>query len=246
MARMTLKDGSKIQVSSVIEYPERYAEATRNRIIGNAMKTWRLNTPNHAEVEEILEAKGCKGRDEKTGKRIYADNFYGNIASSFHKYGKLTEKQVSAVLNAYQKELDRIAKWKEAVEEQKAYSKFLGVVSEKRECVLTVDKRINVECPKFHYYDRSSQDIYLMKDEEGNRIILKTKSFVLVEYKDGDANEDHWTTSNDDGKVFRSLAKGDVIKAKFTIKAHTEYKGEKQTVIQRLKVVELLDSKKAD
>lgn len=242
MARITLKDGSKIFVAGVIEHPVAYAEATKNRIIGNAMKTWRLNTPDHAEIEEILDTQGCLGRDEKTGRRIYADNFFGIIASSFHKYGKLTEKQCSAVLNANQKRLERIAKWKQAVEEQKARSNYMGVVSEKCECVLTVEKIVQVDCTSFGYYDRSTQEVYLMRDEAGNRIVLKTKSYVMVPFNKGeDENQHSWTETKKDGKTYRMIQKGDVVKAKFSIKAHTEFRGEKQTIVQRLKVVERLN-----
>jgi len=220
-----------------IEHPDRYFDAVKSRIIANAQKTWRKNTPEHAEIEAFL----TLGRSEEKGRVVYEEGFVGSLAKAFDTYGKLTEKQCQAVLKSIAMREERIAKWKQAVEEQKAKSAHLGVVSEKRECVLTVEKKINVECPKFSYYDRASQDIYLMKDEEGNRIVLKTKSWVMVEFKEGYNNEEYWTETREDGKTYRPLNKGDIIKAKFTIKAHSEYKGEKQTIIQRLKIVELMN-----
>lgn len=222
---------------SHIEYPDRYYAAVKARIIANAQKTWRDNTPNHEEVEQAINL-GYAGT--VNGKMTYSDDFFGIMAKAFDTYGKLSEKQINAVLNAYQKREERIAKWKQAVEEQKARSAFMGVVSEKAEATLTVDKVLNVEATKFSYYDRDNQEIYLMRDEAGNRIVLKTKSWVLVPFdREADQNFDSWTETKKDGKEYRMMREGDVVKAKFVIKAHSEFKGEKQTIIQRLSVKSL-------
>lgn len=223
---------------SHIEYPERYYAAVKARIIANAQKTWRDNTPNHEEVEQALNL-GYAGTNNY-GQMTYSDDFFGIMAKAFDTYGKLSEKQINALLNAYQKREERIAKWKQAVEEQKARSSFMGVVSEKAEATLTVEKVLTIEATKFSYYDRSNQEIYLMRDEAGNRIVLKTKSWVLVPFdRETDQNHTSWTETKKDGKEYRMMRKGDVIKAKFTIKAHSEFKGEKQTIIQRLSIKSL-------
>ena len=84
-----------------------------------------------------------------------------------------------------------------------------------------------------------------MRDEAGNRIVLKTKSWVLVPFdRETDKNFESWTETKKDGKEYRMMRKGDVIKAKFTIKANSEFKGEKQTIIQRL-TIKSLESFKA-
>ena len=219
-----------------IEYPDRYFDAVKARIIANAQKTWRKNNPDHAEIEAFL----TLGRSEENRRVVYENNFVGSLAKAFDTYGKLTENQCRAVLKSIAMREERIAKWKQAVEEQKARSEFMGVVSEKAEATLTVEKVITVEATKFSYYDRANQEVYLMRDEKGNRIVLKTKSWVLVPFDaEKDQNHTSWTETKKDGKEYRMMRNGDVIKAKSVIKAHSESRGEKQTIIQRLKIVAL-------
>ena len=69
--------------------------------------------------------------------------------------------------------------------------------------------------------------IYLMRDEAGNRIVYKTKAVLGLNVKGDDFNQ-----------FFPVLEKGD-IELKATVKAHAEYKGEKQTIIQRAKVLSI-------
>lgn len=223
----------------IIEYPERYAEATRARIIGNAMKTWRKNNPDHCDAIEAFLAAGRIDRDRFPV--AYEDNFVGSLAKAFDTYGKLSEKQCAAVLKIIADRQEKRAAKLAAIEEQKARSAFLGVVAERVNMTLVVEKILEIPATKFSYYDSATQGLYLMRDEAGNRIILKTKTDVLVECDEG---ADRYFI-NDDGKSYRNVMEGDTIEVAATIKAHVEYKGEKQTLIQRVKVKRIILEKEA-
>ena len=197
---------------SDIEYPDRYYRARHARIIENAQKTWRLNTPDHQAIENFL--YGYFLADDY---RV-SDSFYGKLAASlFEKYGKLSEKQSDCVRKAIATRAERKAAYAKALEERKANSAHIGVEKERIIVTVTVDKILSVEVPKFSYYDSNIMLIYLMRDQDGNRVVLKTKSRLYLE---SDA-----------------IAEKSVITVKATVKAHADYEGEKQTIIQRAKVV---------
>jgi hypothetical protein len=214
---------------SHVEHPEAYAQAVRANIIGNAQKTWRKNTLDHAVIEAFIST----GRDVEIHGVVYSDNFVGSLAKAFDTYGKLTEKQSAAVLNMIVKADERRAAMTKAIEEQKARSAHLGVENERVQLKLHVDKVVEVEVQKFSYYDSSTMYIYLMRDEAGNRIVYKTKAVLGLSVKGDDFNQ-----------FFPVLEKAD-IELKATIKAHAEYKGEKQTIIQRAKVT-LIETKEKE
>jgi hypothetical protein len=94
---------------------------------------------------------------------------------------------------------------------------------------VTVDKVLIVDATQFSYYDSSWQYVYLMRDDAGNRIVYKTKSELGFKFKH---------PKND---VFfmpeLAVMQGCTLYINAGIKAHTEYKGEKQTIITRAKVL---------
>jgi hypothetical protein len=209
-----------------IEYPEAYASAVKANIIANAQKTWRKNNADTCEaIEQFLDS----GYSHQTarGDWVYTDNFVGSLAKAFDTYGKLSEKQCVAVLKMIAKADERRVAYTAAIEEQKARSVHLGVASERVQLKLHVDKIVEVEVERFSYYDSSTMYIYLMRDEAGNRIVYKTKAVLGLNVKGDDFSE-----------FFPVLEKGD-IELKATVKAHAEYKGEKQTIIQRAKVLSI-------
>lgn len=140
------------------------------------------------------------------------DSFLKTMALSYRKYGKLTEKQYQSVCNS----IDRFAELKikrdAEIAEQKAKSQFLGITSEKIELTVILEKTIVIGKQKYSYYDQDFQLVYLFKDSNGNRLV--------------------WKTTNELG-----IDDGTELKIKAVIKAHSEYKGEKQTIIQRVKVI---------
>jgi len=210
--------------TAFIENEAAYEAAIHRNIIGNAKKTWRKN---NAEVCETIEAFISQGRHEAHHGMTYDDNFVGSLAKAFDTYGKLSEKQVAAVLKIIATADERRAAMVKAIEDQKARSLHLGVASERIQLKLHVDKVVEVEVQKFSYYDSSTMYIYLMRDEAGNRIVYKTKSLFGLNIK------------GDNFDQFLPVLEKTDIEIKATIKAHTEYKGEKQTIIQRAKVTKI-------
>jgi hypothetical protein len=221
MARMRTADGSYVHVPAIIDNPAAYERATKARIIANANKTFCNTYADHAEIEAFL-STGVEVDDYD--RKTFKDNFAGSLASAYANYGKLTEKQVEAVRKCIIKNNERREAFTKAVEEQKARSVHLGVANERMEFKLHVDKIVEVEVQKFSYYDSSTMRIYLMRDEAGNRVVYKTKT--------------NWHLSPADGIAVFVEEKSDIT-VKATVKAHADYKGEKQTIIQRAKVTSI-------
>lgn len=200
-----------------------YEAAIKRNILENARKTWRKNTPDHETLEDALDM----GRDSVLG---YLDNFIGKMAKSFDTYGKLTENQCDAVRNIMTKRAERRVAFTKALDEQKARSQYLGVENERVQFKLHVDKILEIEVPRFSYYDSNIMYFYLMRDAAGNRVVYRSKAVLGISIKGGERD------------IFIDVKEGDDIEIKATIKAHDEYKGEKQTIVQRAKVV-LIENK---
>jgi len=209
---------------AIIDNPVAYEKATKARILANANKTFCKTYPDYADIEAFLSTGVTVDAYDR---KIYKDNFAGSLASAYANYGKLSEKQVEAVRKIIIKNAERREAFTKAVEEQKVRSVFLGVENERREFKLHVDKVVEVEVQKFSYYDSSTMYIYLMRDEAGNRIVYKTKSLFGLNIK------------GDNFDQFLPVLEKTDIEIKATIKAHAEYKGEKQTIIQRAKVTKI-------
>jgi hypothetical protein len=205
-----------------IEHEGAYEAAIKRNIMANARKTWERNTPDHAEIADYLRAF-----IDQNGEYKY--NFGGKLAASlFRDYGKLTEKQSDAVRKMIATAAERKAAAIKAIEEQRARSEWLGVQNERIEIAVKVDKIVHVEVRPFNYYDSGIMSIYLMRDLNGNRIVYKTKSSLIH--------------TNEQG-IRHDIADKDQIVIKASIKCHTEYRGEKQTIVQRVKVVSVTNNK---
>jgi hypothetical protein len=95
--------------------------------------------------------------------------------------------------------------------EQKAISQFIGQVGDKVDMDAVLDHRAWFEIPSFRGFGTDTMHIYTFRDPDGNAIIWKTSK----------------------GLVFEN---GERVHLKGTIKEHSEYDGEKQTVLTRCKV----------
>ncbi|WP_155300675.1 hypothetical protein [Deinococcus kurensis] len=91
-----------------------------------------------------------------------------------------------------------------------AASVHVGTVGKRQEFTLTVDRVVDISG------DYGYCALYLMRDERGNRVTLKTGALDL-----------------DEGRTYRLKA---------TVKAHDDYKGTAQTAIQRAAVLDTLDA----
>ena len=90
---------------------------------------------------------------------------------------------------------------------ERAVSQHIGTVGERREFTLTVEFTVHLEA---YAYGWAASTLYICRDEQRNRVVYKGSSDFLSKGETG------------------------VITA--TVKDHTEYKGERQTVIARPKV----------
>lgn len=84
---------------------------------------------------------------------------------------------------------------------------------------------------KFSYYG-TSRYIYTMQDNEGNVLVYKSGAYLT--FKTGE--KDRWGNPVETG-----IRRGDKIIISGTVKDHGEYKGTKQTVLQRVRVKALIE-----
>lgn len=108
---------------------------------------------------------------------------------------------------------------------------YIGTIGSK---VTTDVKMVNIfeyQDYKFSYYG-TSRYIYTMQDDDGNALVYKSGAYLT--YKTGE--KDQWGNPVEIG-----IRRGDKISISGTIKDHGEYKGAKQTVLQRVRVKALID-----
>lgn len=97
------------------------------------------------------------------------------------------------------------------IREQKAKSQHIGNVGDKIEMVVTFDHVAWFEIPSFSGFGTETMHIYTFRDSNGNAIVWKTTS----------------------GK---DIENGEQVTIKATIKEHSEYDDEKQTILTRCRI----------
>lgn len=185
----------------VIENMEAYEAAIKRNIIFNARQTFLKTYERANEVIEFLNIETYKAKPFE---------LWQSFASALETYGKLTEKQYLCVCKAIDKRIAKAQEKQVEFDAKKALSNFVGTVGQREKFIVKIEKIITVDCPRFSYYDRDSQEIYLMVDENNNRFIYRTKSYIEVK-------------------------EGDTVEMTATMKEHNEYKGEKQNIVSRPK-----------
>ena len=118
---------------------------------------------------------------------------------------------------------------------EKAKSAYIGSAGEKLDVVVTLAFETSFEVPSFRGYGTVEMTVYGFKDEAGNIFIWKTGGFLSIEHKVFKKNGTDYFIENE------FAHKGDRIRIKATIKEHAEYKGTKQTVLTRVKMVEFIE-----
>ena len=113
-------------------------------------------------------------------------------------------------------EAERIAREAEEqrIREHKAISQHNGTVGDTIDIDVILEKRAWFEIPSFRGFGTDTMHIYTFRDAQGNAIIWKTSKGLGIE-------------------------NGVMVHIKGTIKEHSEYDDEKQTVITRCKVEEV-------
>lgn len=135
----------------------------------------------------------------------------------------------AAKQKAQQEELERIRKEEEAkaeaerqaeeerIKAQKAISQHVGEVGQRLTITATFDHSAWFEVPSFRGFGQDTMYIHTFKDVDGNVLIWKTGSGL--------------------GSI--DICEGDQVQIRGTVKEHSEYKDEKQTVLTRCKVTKM-------
>lgn len=113
--------------------------------------------------------------------------------------------------------------------ERKARSQYIGNVGDKIDMVVTFNFKGHYSVPSFRGYGETEMRVYNFTDENGNILVWKTTGVLWIETYD---EFGHRNCINPEY--------GDKIRIKGTIKEHSEYKDEKQTVLNRVKLIEII------
>lgn len=110
-------------------------------------------------------------------------------------------------------EAERIAREREEAEEKarKVISQHIGTVGEKVDIDAVLEKNAWFEIPSFRGFGTDTMHIYTFRDSQGNALIWKTSKGLGIE-------------------------NGEAVHIKGTIKEHSEYDNEKQTVLTTCKI----------
>lgn len=108
---------------------------------------------------------------------------------------------------------------------------YIGAIGSKVTAEVTMANIFEYLDYKFSYYG-ASRYIYTMKDDEGNTIVYKSGAYLA--YKTGEKNQ-----HGDPIEI--GIRRGDKISISATVKDHGEYKGTRQTVLQRVRVKALIE-----
>lgn len=187
-----------------IENHAAYDRAVRRNILNNARKTFMKRERAQDVVNWLHTARG---------------NFAASLLESLNTYGKLTDKQFAAVLRCIEGDAARKAEWESKRQEAAAQSLYVGEQGKRiRLENVKVEAVLTVEATRFSYYDRAEQEVYLLRDAQGNRLVWRSKKYDV------------------------GIAKGDVINLVATVKEHKEFRGERQTVLSRPRFEMVVDA----
>ena len=131
-------------------------------------------------------------------------------------------EQARAEREAREKEeAERLRQQEELIRAEKAKSQYIGKIGERIELEVILEKIATYERPSFRGYGNELVSVYIFKAGD-NKLVWQTSSSL------GRWNErDEWEYPQ----------AGDTIRLKATIKDHSEYKEEKQTVLTRCKLM---------
>lgn len=138
------------------------------------------------------------------------------------RQAELEAKEVELRAEEERAEAERQAK--EAEDKAKReLSQYVGNIGDKLEIAVTVAYVATYEAPSFRGWGTDTIHVYGMEDENGNAIIWKTTGSLKKSSKSETV----------------SAHKGDKVTISGTIKEHNEYKGQRQTILNRVKLVSI-------
>lgn len=193
-----------------VENPSAYGAAVRRNIINNARKTFMRNNPRAGEAMEWIWNHQERSR------------FAASLQGSLDSYGKLTPKQLEAVLKIIDGEDDRKKEREAKRLEIAAKSKHIGEVGQRIVVEGFVEAIIEISKPQFSRWDCDTTNIYKIRDKDGNMFCVKHIGLEVGgrETPDGEY-------------AFKEFEVGHRVQVKGTIKQFDEYKGENQTWLFR-------------
>ena len=134
-------------------------------------------------------------------------------------------KRAAARAEKYAKaEAERAAeRARREAEEQarKAISQHIGEVGKRIQIDVTLEKAVSFEVKAYGGFGTTMMCIYIFKDESGNKLTWKTGA-CLERVVNGE---------------YIPVQEGEKVAISGTVKAHGAYKGEKQTELQRVKLI---------
>lgn len=165
----------------------------------------------------------CGGSGKEWGKwKEYTPEYEAKLMERRRKKAEKEAEQARAEREAREKEeAERLRQQEERIRAEKAKSQYIGKVGERIEIEVTLEKIATYERPSFRGYGTELALIYIFKQGD-NKIVWNTSTAL------GRWNErDEW----------EPVEEGNTITLRGTVKDHSEYKEEKQTVLTRCKLM---------
>ena len=161
----------------------------------------------------------CNGTGKQTIKtKEYTPEHQAKLNAK--REAEIAKKQ--AEIQAQQEaEAKRQAEYEARIAAEKAQSNYIGKAGDKIEAIVTFKFEASFDT------QYGTMFIYSFKDEVGNTLVWKTSSVMMLDGFDRNGNN-------------RFVNKGDQIRIKATIKDHSEYRDEKQTILTRVKITEMV------
>ena len=142
------------------------------------------------------------------------------------------EEAERARLEAERAEKERIeaeekARREAEIKAQKSISQFVGKTGDRLTLTLTYIRTASFEVKSFSGWGTETMNIHILNDAEGNIFTWKTTHGLGMDI------------SKNEYINWKHAEEGDTVVLNGSVKEHTEYKDEKQTILTRCKVVEI-------
>lgn len=157
---------------------------------------------------------GGSGRIEKKWKE-YTPEYEAKLIERRKKKAEQRAQELEEMNRAQEEQRAKEEAEQKAQEEaeraRKAQSRHIGEIGDKLEMVATVEKQAHFDIPSFRGFGTDTMWVYTFRTDEGDALVWKTTSYI--------ATED-----------------GERVTIKGTVKEHSEYRDEKQTLLTRCRV----------
>ena len=181
----------------------------------------------YLDVEESEWVNAWHG--DKFGGRVdfYSTNYVGTVGKYqvvLNEFWHFNRRCTVVEINLRpQGEIDRENKLRELGKFE--HSEWVGEEKQRMELELTLVRDYQYDRQGYGYRSIETAHIYTFADAEGNCFVWKTANLIDVDVEDADGNFE-WVVAD----------LGDKVTMKATVKEHGEYRGVKQTVINRPKI----------